>query len=147
MTPAEILVKTVLEAWGESDLGPAREALHDDVVWKSASTLQGGAYRFGGIYNGKAEVIELLSLISMRYYFRRYDPKEIISKGEIVWGLFDVTGTYMANSVAERKPFAFEAAFRFRIRDGKILEVQSFFDTMALLAQQGEIGKLNPKVA
>ncbi|MBV8976976.1 MAG: nuclear transport factor 2 family protein [Alphaproteobacteria bacterium] len=140
-------MKTVLEAWGEADLEPARAALDDAVVWKSASTYAQGVFSFGGVYSGKANVIALLSKISTTYYFRSCRAKEIVSRGERVWGLFDCEGSFIPvhGGEAERRPIAFEIAFRWRIRDGRILEAQTFFDTAALLAQQGEIHKLLPQ--
>jgi ketosteroid isomerase-like protein len=138
MSPAEQLMKTVLEAWGEADFGPVRDALDENVVWKSASAVDGNGFAFGGEYRGRDNVIALLSGLSTRYFFRNYTAKEIISQGEIVWGLFDVIGSYFPSGNTEQggKSIKFESAFRWRIRDGKILEAQTFFDTAALLAQQ-----------
>jgi ketosteroid isomerase-like protein len=141
MTAEEHLMKTVVEAWGQADGGPAREAIDENIVWKSAASYEGTTFRFGGVYKGKANVIALLAKLSTQYFFQRYDAKEIISKGEIVWGLFDVYGSYRPTGVYTQahKPINFETAFRWRIRDGKIAEAQTFFDTAALLAQQGEL--------
>src|SRR5476651_1012194 len=94
MSSAEQLMKTVIEAWGEADLVPVREALDENVVWKSASSCAGNEFVFGGDYRGRDNVIALLSRLSTKYFFQRYAAKEIISKGEIVWGLFDVDGSY-----------------------------------------------------
>ena len=134
-------MKTVIEAWGEADLAPVRRALDANVVWRSASSCDGGAFRFGGVYRGRDNVIELLSTLSTSYFFREYTAKEIVSKGEIVWGLFDVRGSYLPSSRRgeDGRPIAFETAFRWRIRGGRILEAQSFFDTAALLVQQGTL--------
>jgi len=141
MTPEEQLMKTVIEAWGEADVGPVREALDENVIWKSASSCDNGTFRFGGVYLGRANVLTLLSTLSTSYFFRRYVAKEIVSRGEIVWGLFDVDGSYVPPGVheIERKLIQFEIAFRWRIHNGKILEAQSFFDTAALLIQQREL--------
>ena len=134
-------MKTVLEAWGQADLGPAYDAFDENIVWKSASTNEGGVFHFGGIYKGRTQVIALLSQLSTTYYFQRYVAKEIISKSEIVWGLFEAHGTYIPSGgcASSGKPISIETAFRWRIRNGKILEAQSFFDTAALLAQQGQL--------
>ena len=139
MFSAEQLMKTVIEAWGEADLVPVREALDENVVWKSASSCDGTEFVFGGEYRGRDNVIALLSRLSTKYFFQQYAAKEIISKGEIVCGLFEVNGSYLpaGRSDQGRKAIKFESAFRWRIRDGKILEAQSFFDTAALLTQQG----------
>ena len=141
MSPAEKLMKSVIEAWGEADLGPIREALDENVVWKSGSSGDDTGLVFGGEYKGRDNVVALLSRLSTKYYFRRYLAREIISSGEIVWGLFDVTGSYLQPGGRERdrKSIKFESAFRWRIRDGKILEAQTFFDTAGLLAQQGAL--------
>lgn|SRR5690348_1279333 len=139
MSANELLMKTVIEAWGKADLSPARAALHDDVVWKSASTRQNEKFLFGGEYRGRAAVIALLSKISTAYYFQSYTAKEIISRGEIVWGLFDAIGTYAPNHDKTGRPIHFETVFRWRVRDGMIIEAQTFFDTALLLSQQGDL--------
>ena len=141
MSPSEQLMKTVIEAWGEADVGPVRDALDENVVWKSGSSCDDNGFVFGGEYRGRDNVIALLSRLSTKYFFQRYVAREIISKGEIVWGLFDVSGTYLPSSGRrqDRKAINFESAFRWRLRNGKILEAQSFFDTAALLAQQGKL--------
>jgi ketosteroid isomerase-like protein len=146
VNPGELLMKTVVEAWGQADLEPVRAALDENVVWKSASTCKDGVFRFGGVYRGKSNVLALLALLSANYFFQRYTMKEIISRGEIVWGLFDTDGAYIptGGSDEDRKPIHFETAFRWRIRDGKILEAQSFFDTAALLVQQGNFRGAQP---
>ncbi len=134
-------MKAVLEAWGEADLGLARDALDVNVVWKSGASCDDAGFCFGGEYRGRDDVIALLSRLSTRYFFQRYIMKEVMSKGEIVWGLFDAHGSFMPSGAHERdrRTIFLESAFRWRIRDGKILEAQSFFDTAALLIQQGTL--------
>jgi ketosteroid isomerase-like protein len=139
MTPEEKLMKMVIEAWGQADVNPAYEIIDENIIWKSASTHKNGQFSFGGVYTGKTEVIAHLSKLSTNYFFQRYAAKEIISKGDIVWGLFDTYGSYIPSGSRERKAINFETAFRWRVRDGKVVEVQTFFDTAALLAQQGQI--------
>ena len=141
MSPAELLMKTVVEAWGEADIRPALNALDENVVWKSASSCEGGVFRFGGTHYGRANVVALLSTLSTNYFFGRYVTKEIVSRGDVVWGLFDMQGDYLPSrgQESDRKTFKLETAMRWRIRDGKILEAQSFFDTAALLVLQREL--------
>jgi hypothetical protein len=141
MSPSEYLMKSVLEAWGEANLEPARAALAENVIWKTASSGQGNLFSFGGVHSGREAVLAHLYKLSISYYFQRYAAKEIISQGEIVWGLFDVSGSYLppGGRQQDRKPITFENAFRWRVRDGKILESQSFFDTAGLLVQQGAV--------
>ena len=135
-------MKTVAEAWGRADMRPLQAVLDDNVVWKSASTGSGGRFQFGGLYQGRANVLALLATLSKVYFFDEYATKEIVSRDDVVWGQFDVRGTYKPQGAPDeaRKPFQFETAMRWRIRDGKIVEGQTYFDTLGLLVQQGELG-------
>lgn len=135
VTPAELMKKCV-EAWGQADLRPLIDVLDENIVWKSAFGAHVGKLRFGGEYNGRANVIALLSTLSTSFYFTGYKAKEIVESGSIVWGLFDAVGTYAPQGMPEhkRRRLSFETAIRWRVRNGKIVEAQNFFDTAALLA-------------
>lgn len=140
MNSAEELMRNVLESWGKADVRPFLDALDENIVWRSADTTGAATgRRFGGRYDGRAGILEHLSQLSTTYFFESCEAKEIISRGEIVWGLFVVRGSYAPNGPkGVRKPFAFDTAYRFRVRDGKILEGQAFYDTAALVSLQCE---------
>lgn len=139
MTP-EALMRDVAEAFENSDLRPLLEAIDNEVVWKSGSTVQ-GFFRFGGEYTDYHGVMEVTSQIAMTYTFRRFKPKEIMSSGEIVWGLFDIEADFheAGPDSQSAKPVQFECAIRWRVRENKIVEHQAFFDTAALLFQHGRL--------
>jgi ketosteroid isomerase-like protein len=139
MTP-EALMRKVTAAFEKADLQPLFDAVDDETVWKSASSLKNG-FRFGGEYKKRAGVIDVTSRISTSYYFWHFKPKEIISHGEIVWGLFEVEADYKPANKPKQRPryVIFECAIRWRVRDNKIIEHQAFFDTASLLDQQGEL--------
>lgn len=135
MSP-EDLMRTIAAAFEKSDLQPLLDALHPEVVWKSAATSQ-GMFRFGGDYKNKSGAKEVLSQIAMDYTFHRLRPKEIVTAGDVVWGVFDIEATYEPKGKsADRKNLTFEMAIRWRLKDGKIIEHQGFFDTASLLIQQ-----------
>ena len=139
MQPAE-LMKTAVEAWGEADHRSVLKILDEQVVWKSAATFRDGRFRFGDVYHGRDAVIEHLSKLSTAYFFTNCTTKEIVSNGEVAWGLFELAGSY-APQGRERDPRAlrFDCAMRWRFGDGKLVEAQIFFDTVGLLLQQGEL--------
>jgi ketosteroid isomerase-like protein len=124
------------------DLEPLLAALHDDIVWKSASKHQ-NVFRFGGDYHTKLGAIEALSQFTMDYTFHHIWPKEIFVLGDVVWGLFDVELDYDAKGMdpvgrpEQRQTVELEMAIRWRLKDNKIIEHQSFYDTASLLIQQG----------
>lgn len=140
MTPEERLMENVVQAWGQADVGPLLAVLDDNVVWKSASLAGEGRFRFGGVYRGREDVIGLISKVSTAYFFSSCETKEVVSKGDVVWGHFVFRGVYAPIGGRKvRVPIVLEQVFRWRLRDGKIVESQSFFDTLHLLAQQGDL--------
>ncbi|HYJ34828.1 MAG TPA: nuclear transport factor 2 family protein [Rhizomicrobium sp.] len=138
----EKLMRHVVKSFEETDLEPLIEALHDDVVWKSASK-QENVFRFGGDYYSKLGVLDALSHILMDYTIHHMRPREILASGNVVWGLFDVELDYDHKGMDpvgksdQNKAIELEVVIRWRLRDGKIIEHQSFFDTASLLIQQG----------
>lgn len=130
---SEQLMRKVVAAFAQSDLQPLLDALHDDVVWKSASR-QPGLFSFQGEYRNRAGVREVLSNISKDYTFHHMKPLEIQEAGDTVWGLFDVGLRYDRKGKAgEEKIVQLEIAIRWRMKDGKIIEHQAFFDTAYLM--------------
>lgn len=131
----EELMRTVTAAFARSDLQPLLSVLHNDIIWKSAS--QEDFFSFRGEHRGRSRVLAALSNISKDYTFHSMTPKEIVSSGDIVWGLFDVGLTYDAKGKGiTPRPVQLEMAIRWRLKDGKVLEHSTFFDTAHLLRQQ-----------
>lgn len=131
------LMRKVVAGFEKSELQPLLDALHEDIVWKTASR-QEGQFRFNGHYKGRAGVLEVVSQIAMAYTFHRFQPREIIASGDVVWGLFDVSLSFDQKGRSEpAKSMHLEIALRWQLEDGKIIEHQGFFDTASLLAQQG----------
>jgi len=132
------LMREVVAAFEKSDLQLLFDAIHEDIVWKTASN-QVGLFRFGGEYRNRAGLLVLLASLSQEYTFYRFQPKEIIATGDIVWGHFDVGLFYDPKGEGEpRKHMTLEMAVRWRLEGDKIIEHQAFFDTASLLMQQGK---------
>jgi ketosteroid isomerase-like protein len=136
MAAEPALMRKIAEAFAQADLQPLFDVIAEGVVWKSASNVE-GAFIFGGTYQNRFGVLEVTSQISAAYVFRRFSPKEIVSSGDILWGLFEVEGDYLPSGRSRmRKPFEFECAIRWRMQGKKVIEHQAFFDTHYLLRQQ-----------
>lgn len=130
-------MRKITAAFAKSDLQPLFDAVHDDIVWKSASG-QDGLFRFSGAYRKRAGLLIVLAQLAKTYTFYRFDPKEIVECGDIVWGIFDVGLFFGPKGTDEpKKPITLEFALRWKFRDGKLIEHQAFFDTASLLIQQG----------
>ena len=136
MNGAELMRK-VTAGFAQSDLQPLLAAVHPDIVWKAAS--KSGPFRFSGVHKGRAGLIDVLGQIAMDYTFHRLDEKEITAGDNVVWGLFDATLSYNPKAAdTRRSEIDLEIAIHWRLKDGKIIEHQAFFDTaMLLLPQDG----------
>ena len=130
MAPEE-LVKTVVQALEQADFEPLLNAISDDVVWKSAATMK-GFFRTGGQYTGRQGVEQWKSEVETDYIIRSITPKEIVTKGDVMWGLFWVDLLYKP-TLAQ---VCFDGAVRWRLKDGKLVERQAFIDTAAVLIQE-----------
>ena len=136
----EDLMRMVVAAFEVGDLRPLLSAVHKDIVWKAASPHT-NLFRFGGTHQKREGVMDVTAQIAMDYVFRSFKPREIIAKGDVVWGLFDVEADFeFQNGKPGPKPAKLDIAIRWRLKDGKIIEHQAFFDTASLLMQRGELG-------
>jgi ketosteroid isomerase-like protein len=120
----EDLMQRVTRAFAQSDVALLFESLDDDIVWHSAA-IDKTQFRFGGIHRGRAEVIESLSQMATALTFVRFEPKEIVASGDVIWGLFDTAFV----PTGKDQPVEYPTALRFRLRNGRIVEVHAFFDT------------------
>ena len=127
------LMLAVLAALKDGNLEPLFAALSPDVVWKA--TAPQPFFRFGGVHRGIAGVREYSALLFSRYHVTRLAPRAVTAQGDRVWGLFETevlhqpTGRYVQ----------FDSFFGWTVRDGRIVEHQSLFDTASVLIQQGEL--------
>ena len=133
---AEDLMRNITAAFAQSDLAPLMNALHEDVVWKSASR-QPGPFSFRGDYKNRAGVLELMSKLARDYTFHRMTPKEIVAGLDTVWGLFDVGLSFDPKGKAKTaQPISLDMAIHWRLKDGKIIEHPTFFDPAYMAARQ-----------
>jgi ketosteroid isomerase-like protein len=140
------LMRKVAAGFEKSDLQPLLDAIHDDIVWKTA-TKQEGLFRISGEYKNRPGVMIVLSNIAMDYTFHHLRPIEILAGGDVVWGHFDVGLSYDPKGKGKGavKTVNLEMAIRWRLKDGKIIEHQGFWDTASLLIQQGAMEHLSPQ--
>jgi ketosteroid isomerase-like protein len=139
------LMRKVAAGFEKSDLRPLLDAIHEDIVWKTA-TRHEGLFRIGGEYKNRPGVLDVLSKISMDYTFHHLKPIEILAGGDVVWGHFDAGLSFdPKGKCGPAKTINLEMAIRWRLKDGKIIEHQAFWDTASLLIQQGALGHRPPR--
>jgi ketosteroid isomerase-like protein len=127
------IVKRILTAYAVGDLSPLLAALDDNVSWTSNALV--GHYRFGGRRHGRGGVIEGLSLIAADYDITRYEVREMIAEGEVVWVTSDLGVTDKRNS----RNMDFMLVSRWQFRAEKLVSFCEFFDTASVMQQQGRV--------
>ena len=132
-------LRRVIKAYERGDFDPIYQALDDDVVW--ASNTLANHYRFGGMRQGRAGVVEALSMIAADYDISRYDVVEMVGEGDVIWA----TSTLSLFDRKTGRPLVFPLVNRWQFKDGKIISCSEFFDTAAVLQQQGRIPEVLPR--
>jgi len=138
MEKSEQLMRSVTGALGKNDFSPFLAALHDDVVWVSAAEA-GGPFRFGGEYRTRMGVEYGLSRVRAGYVIKKFDVKEIIAGKDAVWGLFDAEllyAPYLMTWIPSQE-ISIEMAIRWKLKDDRIIEHRSFFDTALFFVKHG----------
>jgi ketosteroid isomerase-like protein len=127
------LMLDVLAALKEGDLEPLFAALSPDVVWKATAPQE--FFRFGGVHHGVAGVREYSALLFSRYHTTKLAPRAVTSQGDRVWGLYEAEMLHQSSG----RYVQFDVFFGWTVKDGRIVEHQSLFDTASVLIQQGEL--------
>jgi ketosteroid isomerase-like protein len=128
------ILRRALASYARGDLAPVFAVLDENVVWSSNALAD--HYRFGGRREGHAGVREALSMIAADYEIARYDVIEMVGEGDVVW----VASNVAVFDRKRRRTLTFPIINRWELRDGKIVSCSEFFDTAAVLQQQGRIG-------
>lgn len=127
------VLRRALKAYELGDFDPVLSLLDDNVVWTSNALA--GHYRFGGRREGRAGVIEALSMIATDFAIERYMVSELIGEGDVVWAACQIE----AHDRRSGRPVSLALINRWQFQDGKIVSCSEFFDTAGALHQQGRI--------
>ena len=127
------LMLSVVRAFKEGLVEPLFAAISQNVMWRTNAPP--AFFRFGGTRLGQAEVKAHVSLVFAQYHFIRFEPKVTLTQGEMVLGQFEVEAFHQRTS----RTVKCDISLRWTIRNGKIVEHHSFFDTAGVLLQQGDV--------
>lgn len=123
-TPSEQAVLDFFATLSSGDLDALARQLHEDASWEPMVRGIPGA----GIHQGRDKVINEF-LAPVRGTFRPGDPKvhvdALVSDGERV-----MAETRASGQRADGKPYDNRYAWAFELRDGKILKVREYMDSL-----------------
>ena|ERR1700742_817926 len=123
----------VIRAYVEGDLAPLLAHTAEDVVWESNASA--AHYRFGGRFKGHLGLKEGLSLVATEFGVLRYDVREMVEEGDVIWALSELE--VLEHKTGKRATLPL--ANRWQFRDGKIVSCSEFFDSARVLAELGRL--------
>jgi len=128
------LMERVIRSYAEGDLRPLFEAVDENVIWITSSPGT-DFLPFGGTYFRSVGVSLASAEVFSTYQFQQFEPVEIVTQGDVVWGLFRIEALHHPSGNIVHADYA----MRWCVRFGRIVHHQGFLDTAALLLQQGEV--------
>ena len=115
-------------AYRKKDAGPMIALLADDVSYNSVASPKD--FPFAGPCFGRDAFVENLALIAEHYELEKYDTLGMVAEGDLVAVHSDAAFRHRAAG----KLASVEKIDLFRLRDGKIVEFNEFFDTLTARA-------------
>lgn len=129
----EWALRKAIGSLGANDFRPLIDLLHDEVIWISNASV--AHFRWGGKHVNRSGAVELLSQLASEFSFTRFHVDDLVVCEDDALALSNVEGVHLATS----RPASVRNVLRMKLRDGKLVRVEGFFDTATVL---GQIGKL-----
>ncbi len=117
-------VANAIAAYEKLDPGPFLDLFADDVTYNSAASL--GDFRFAGPFHGKEECTRNLRRIAEDYALEKYDHIRSLAQGDLIAVHADVAFRHRATD----RLVTTEKIDLFRMRDGRTVEFNEFFDSL-----------------
>jgi uncharacterized protein len=124
------VIQGLYEAFGRGDIESVLDGLHPEIEWVEPE-LESLAY--GGTHRGvEAVANDVLALMPQTWEKVQLEPEEWVDGGDTVV----VVGTFNARGKGGRDG-SWRFAHVWKVRDGKGVRVESFYDTLAELRTLG----------
>ena len=119
------LVRALYEAFGRGDIQFVLDRIASDCRWVEP----GEGIPYSGVYTGPEGVADFFRKLSESEQIVRFEPREFFVNGDDVVAL----GFEECLVPATGKKASTSWAMRFRVRDGKVVAFEGFYDTAAYL--------------
>ena len=122
-------LRRMMTAYGEGDLAPIREALDPNVRYHPHGPKE--FFRFAGPHKGFADAIAGLSAIASDYAVHRYDIREMIGEGNVIWTTVDIEATNRRQNIR----LSFALIGRWQFEGNRVVSVDEYFDSGSIALQ------------
>jgi ketosteroid isomerase-like protein len=127
------IIQRVLAGYAEGRLEPLFAALDPAIRFRTNARPE--HFRFGGERLGTNGILIALSMVAAQYDVLRYNVREIVSEGDLAWSWSDVAFRHRPSG----RKVEMEMVSRWKFSDGKIVEYSEYFDTAAVMKQEGRL--------
>jgi hypothetical protein len=122
------VVRRGYEAFGRGDIHALLDLLADDVEWVSPGPPE---LPTAGNRRGRQQVAQFFQAVDQIFEIQQFEPKAFVAQGDRVV----VLGTDTARIKATGKMVTEDWAHAFTVHDGRIVRMQEFIDTSAVVAE------------
>lgn len=122
------VVRRGYEAFGRGDIQALLDLLADDVEWVSPGPPE---LPTAGNRRGRQQVAQFFQAVDQIFEIQQFEPKAFVAQGDRVV----VLGTDTARIKATGKMVTEDWAHAFTVQDGRIVRMQEFIDTSAVVAE------------
>jgi ketosteroid isomerase-like protein len=124
------VVRRGYEAFGRGDINALLELLDDQIHWVTPGPPE---LATSGQRTGRQAVAEFFASVNEVFDIQRFEPKEFIAQGDRIVVIGDETARVRATA----KTLELDWVHVFKMRTGKVVAFQEFFDTTAVVAAMG----------
>ena len=122
------VVRRGYEAFGRGDVDSLLDLFADDIEWISPGPPD---LPTAGTRRGREQVAQFFQAVDQVFDIQQFEPKAFVAQGDQVV----VLGTDTARIKATGKVVTEDWAHAFTLRGGKIVRMQEFIDTSAVVAE------------
>ena len=121
------IIQRGYDAFGRGDINGLLELLDDQVQWVTPGPPE---LATSGKRTGRQEVAGFFEAVNQLFDIRRFEPREFITHGDRVV----VLGSETAAARSTGKVIDLDWVHVFTLRSGKVVALQEFYDTAAVIA-------------
>jgi ketosteroid isomerase-like protein len=121
------VIRRGYEAFGRGDINALLESFDEQIQWVTPGPPE---LATSGKRTGRQEVAEFFGAVNQAFDIQRFEPEEFIAQSDRIV----VLGSETARVKTTGKVIELDWVHVFKMRNGKVVAFQEFFDTAAVVA-------------
>ena len=121
------VIRQGYEAFGRGDINALLESFDEEITWVTPGPND---LATSGRRTGRQEVAGFFAAVNQLFEIQRFEPREFLAQGDTIV----VLGSETAVARSTGRVIDLDWVHVFKMRNGKVVAFQEFFDTAAVLA-------------